>query len=287
MFEVMTVITYLKGDIFSSPAQVLVNTVNTVGVMGKGVALEFKKRYPEMFKSYERVCDKKQLEVGKLMLWKGAEKWVLMFPTKKHWRNPSKMEYIEAGLKKFTDTYIEKGITSIAFPRLGCGNGGLDWEEVRPLMERYLKRLSIPVYIYVGTYQDEQPEHMAPEPMDQWLHSNPENIGFTVLKEDLARQFSNEKTLLTDDGTWKTALWDGEGIRIKNGKETYITARELCEFWAYIRESGIISSGRLPETFAVESDLLLKILQQLGYLQPVMVSADDVDFESGYQYIRA
>lgn len=107
-----------------------------------------------MFKSYERVCDEKQLEIGKLMLWKGAEKWVLMFPTKKHWRNPSKMEYIEAGLKKFTDTYIEKGITSIAFPRLGCGNGGLDWEEVRPLMERYLKRLPIPVYIYVGTYQD-------------------------------------------------------------------------------------------------------------------------------------
>lgn len=92
-------ITYLKGDIFSSPAQVLVNTVNTVGVMGKGVALEFKKRYPAMFKSYERVCDEKQLEIGKLLLWKGPEKWVLMFPTKKHWRSPSKLEYIEAGLQ--------------------------------------------------------------------------------------------------------------------------------------------------------------------------------------------
>lgn len=124
-------ITYLKGDIFSSPAQVLVNAVNTVGVMGKGVALEFKKRYPEMFKSYERVCDEKQLEIGKLMLWRGAEKWGLMFPIKKHWRNPSRMEYIEAGLKIFADIYIEKGITSIAFPRLGCGNGGLDWKEVR------------------------------------------------------------------------------------------------------------------------------------------------------------
>ena len=163
----MVMITYLKGDIFSSPAQVLVNTVNTVGVMGKGVALEFKKRYPAMFKSYERVCDEKQLEIGKLLLWKGPEKWVLMFPTKKHWRSPSKLEYIEAGLQKFADTYVEKGIASIAFPRLGCGNGGLDWEEVRPLMERYLERLSIPVYVYVGTYQDGRLNHAVSVPMQQ------------------------------------------------------------------------------------------------------------------------
>ena len=160
-------ITYLKGDIFSSPAQVLVNTVNTVGVMGKSVALEFKKRYPAMFKSYERVCDEKQLEIGKLLLWKGPEKWVLMFPTKKHWRNPSKLEYIETGLQKFADTEVEKGIASIAFPRLGCGNGGLDWEEVRPLMERYLERLSIPVYIYVGMYQDGRLNHAVSVPIQQ------------------------------------------------------------------------------------------------------------------------
>ena len=279
-------ITYLRGDLFSSPAQVLVNAVNTVGVMGKGVALEFKKRYPEMFKSYERMCNEKQLDVGKLMLWKGPEKWVLMFPTKKHWRNPSKMEYVEAGLQKFVDTYLEKGITSAAFPRLGCGNGGLNWEEVRPLMERYLKPLLIPIYIYVGTYGDAQPEHILPEPMDQWLHSNPENIGFTVLMEDLEKRFSDETTFMMNTGTWKSARWDGAGIKIKNGEETYVTARELCEFWAYIRDSGIISNSGLPEPFEAEAELLFKLLQKLGYLQPVMTSSDGVDFESGYQYIR-
>ncbi len=161
-------ITYLKGDIFSSPAQVLVNTVNTVGVMGKGVALEFKKRYPEMFSAYERVCKAKQLEIGKLFLWKGPEKWVLMFPTKVHWRNPSKIEYIEAGLQKFSATYADKGITSAAFPRL---------KQVQPLMEQYLKNLPIPIYIYVGSYQDQIPEHIEPEPMERWLHTHPENIG--------------------------------------------------------------------------------------------------------------
>lgn len=283
----MIMITYLKGDIFSSPAQVLVNTVNTVGVMGKGVALEFKKRYPEMFKSYERVCNDKQLEIGKLLLWKGPDKWVLMFPTKQHWRNPSKLEYIEAGLQKFADTYMEKGITSAAFPRLGCGNGGLDWEKVRPLMERYLKPLLIPVYIYVGTYGDAQPEHMMLEPMDQWLHSNPENIGFTVLREDLEKQFSNETTLLMDDGTWESAYWDGAGIRIKNGGEAYVTAQELCEFWVYVRDSRIVSGNGLSEQFGAESELLFKLLQRLGYVQPVMTSSDGVEFGNGYQYIRA
>ena len=83
-------IKYVEGDIFNSPAQVLVNTVNTVGVMGKGIALGFKKRYPEMFSKYRVACEKKKLTIGRLMIWYGADHWVLLFPTKEHWRNPSK-----------------------------------------------------------------------------------------------------------------------------------------------------------------------------------------------------
>ena len=140
---------YLKGDLFSSPAHVLVNTVNTVGVMGKGIALEFKNRYPEMFKVYQKTCDDKLFDIGKLLLWKMNEKWILLFPTKKHWRSPSKLTYIEKGLEKFVQSYEKLGIESIAFPKLGCGNGGLDWDDVRPIMEKYLKNLPIPVYIYI------------------------------------------------------------------------------------------------------------------------------------------
>ena len=212
-------ITYLKGDIFSSPAQVLVNTVNTVGVMGKGVALEFKKRYPEMFSAYERVCKAKQLEIGKLFLWKGPEKWVLMFPTKVHWRNPSKIEYIEAGLQKFSATYADKGITSAAFPRLGCGNGGLDWKQVQPLMEQYLKNLPIPIYIYVGSYQDQIPEHIEPEPMERWLHTHPGNIGFAVLEEDLKKNFSQEVILPLKNGKYGRAQWSEDGIILKMARK--------------------------------------------------------------------
>ncbi|MBQ7522725.1 MAG: macro domain-containing protein [Clostridia bacterium] len=142
-------LTYLKGDLLSSPAQVQVNTVNTAGVMGKGIALQFKKKYPEMFIVYQRVCEKQQLDTGELYLWKSPEKWVLMFPTKKHWRNPSRMEYIESGLQKFVDNYEKFGIESIAFPKLGCGNGGLEWSVVKPVMEKYLRPLPINIYIYL------------------------------------------------------------------------------------------------------------------------------------------
>ena len=142
---------YIEGNIFESSTQVLVNAFNTVGVMGKGIALTFKKLYPEMYKSYRTFCEHKQFQIGQLYLYKSTNKWILNFPTKIHWRNPSKLEYIELGLKKFANSYKEKGINSIAFPTLGCGNGGLDFEkEVRPLMEKYLANLpDIDIYVYL------------------------------------------------------------------------------------------------------------------------------------------
>ena len=145
---------YLKGNIFSSPAEVIVNPVNVFGVMGKGLAAEFKRRYPAMFKRYKKFCDNKSFSVGQLFISREADYSVLLFPTKKHWRGGSKLEYVEAGLKKFVDTYGQKGINSIAFPKLGCGYGGLKWEDVRPLMEKYLRELPIDIYVYLDNEQD-------------------------------------------------------------------------------------------------------------------------------------
>lgn len=136
--------------IFDSDAQTLVNTINCVGVMGKGIALEFKNKYPEMFDKYKSFCDKGVFKPGVLWIYKAEDgKWVLNFPTKIDWRNPSKIEYIEEGLKKFVEIWEEKGIKSIAFPLLGCSNGGLDANEVIPLMEKYLNKCEgLKVYIY-------------------------------------------------------------------------------------------------------------------------------------------
>ncbi|PJF30997.1 MAG: hypothetical protein CUN51_05830 [Candidatus Thermofonsia Clade 1 bacterium] len=142
-------IIYVEESLFNSPAQVLVNTVNTVGVMGKGVAKEFKRRYPQMAERYRELCERGLLTVGKLWLYRAPDKWILNFPTKKHWRERSRLKYIESGLQKFVATYRSRGITSISFPMLGCGNGQLNWDEVRPVMERYLKGLPIPTYIHL------------------------------------------------------------------------------------------------------------------------------------------
>lgn len=142
-------ISYVSGNLFQSPAQVLVNTVNTVGVMGKGIAFDFKRLFPEMYQQYRELCEQNQFKIGMLWLYKSPNKWVLNFPTKKHWRHPSHVEYIEAGLQKFVNSYTNLGIHSIAFPSLGCGNGQLDFEtQVKPLMEKYLRNLPIEVFIY-------------------------------------------------------------------------------------------------------------------------------------------
>lgn len=141
-------IKFIKGNIFNSKCQTLVNTVNCKGFMGKGLALEFQTRYPEMVKEYVALCESGALQVGKLWLYTRQKPWVLNFPTKDHWRMPSKLEYIEAGLKKFCNTYSEKKITSIAFPELGTHNGGLDWVVVKKCMEQHLRDLPIDVEIY-------------------------------------------------------------------------------------------------------------------------------------------
>lgn len=132
----------VKGKtIFESDAQTLVNTINCVGVMGKGIALEFKNRYPEMFDKYKSFCDKGIFKPGVLWIYKAADgKKILNFPTKIDWKNPSKVEYIEEGLKKFVEIWQEKEIKSIAFPLLGCSNGGLDADEIIPLMQKYLEK---------------------------------------------------------------------------------------------------------------------------------------------------
>ena len=143
----------VNGNIFTSECQTLVNTVNCQGVMGAGIALEFKLRMPEMYDQYVEICRKGQIDIGRSWLYKPPpgsreERWVLNFPTKRHWRYPSKFQYLEAGLEEFLGTYENEGIESIAFPILGASNGGLDEEESLSVMRSYLKRCDIPVEIY-------------------------------------------------------------------------------------------------------------------------------------------
>lgn len=137
-----------KGSMFSSRCQTLVNTVNWVGIMGAGIALECRPRYPLMFAQYANLCADAKLDFGRLWIYRAPGRWVLNFPTKQHWRHRSRVEYLHLGLQKFMDTYEARGITSVAFPLLGAQNGGLRPDESLALMLRYLGQCSIPVEIY-------------------------------------------------------------------------------------------------------------------------------------------
>lgn len=139
----------LIGNLFDSDAQTLVNTVNCVGIMGKGIALEFRKRFPEMFQDYVARCERGEVRLRQPYLHRTLlPPWVLNFPTKDHWRSVAKLDDIVRGLEYLLAHYEEWGITSLAVPPLGCGEGQLEWRVVGPTLYRYLARMSIPVGLY-------------------------------------------------------------------------------------------------------------------------------------------
>ena len=145
----MTTFKALIGDLFESRAQVLVNTVNCVGVMGKGVAEQFAKRFPGMLEDYQRRCQQKDVRLGEPYLYEdGSGVRIVNFPTKDHWRSSSRLADIDRGLDYLVAHAGKWGITSIALPPLGCGNGGLEWSEVGPLIHRKLHNLPIDVEVY-------------------------------------------------------------------------------------------------------------------------------------------
>lgn len=165
-----------NGDMFFSTLQTLTVSVNTVGIMGKGLASRAKYQFPDVYVQYQDLCRKKALQLGKPALYKRDSdlvtndypdivdgKWFLLFPTKDHWKNDSRIEPIEEGLKWLLDNYKKLGIESLAIPALGCGLGNLTWGEVGPLMCKYLSQLDITCTIYLPQDKEIPEEHLSPD----------------------------------------------------------------------------------------------------------------------------
>ena len=280
-------ITYVDFSLFDSPAKVLVNTVNTVGVMGKGIAKEFKSIYPEMFIEYQQFCESGRLNVGDLWVYKTPHKWVLNFPTKKHWRSPSNPEYLEAGLKKFAQVYQEARITSVSFPQLGCGNGELDWTEVKPLMEEYLKGLPIEIFIHV-VYSDSgfKPEHRVPRATKEWLKREPESLAFTEFWDDLVGIVGTERQFYTlDGGEFFSAklLGDEEDARIEIGdveQPVSFSKEQLLDLWQQIRDLGICIPQIMPSGLDFHSRYIVRLLAELDYFDRISQAESDLKLKS-------
>lgn len=256
-------ITFLETSVFDSPAQTLVNTVNTVGVMGKGIAKEFKSRYPAMYSEYRLLCDEHQLGIGGLHMWRGDKRWVLNFPTKTTWRLPSKIEYVKLGLEKFVESYARLGITSISFPPLGCGNGNLDWKDVRPVMESYLKRVTIQVYIHdVQVREGFVAEHLedgAAAPED-----------FVSFWNDLSKVIKSNKGVFftLSDGRYAVEEFDeGEIVVNKDGRRRRIDRQLVEESWTSLREQCLTNQSFPDENTRRLKSYLFPIIAELPYVR--------------------
>ena len=273
-------IRYVDSPLFESPARVLVNTVNTVGVMGKGVALEFKKRFPEMYRLYRDHCKAGRLRVGRLWLYRTPRRWVLNFPTKAHWRSPSKTEYIRVGLKKFVATYQDRGIDSISFPLLGCGNGRLDFDtQVRPLMEEYLRSLPIPVYVH---RRRESSGFVAEH--EQWdLFSSTGPPGsFDEMWGHLLRLRKDDlhlRTFTTKSPFRLTAVTDNNLVFDRlHGSRVHIPAEDVRSLWQRLNNTGTVLSREAPGRIGREYSLVFPLMAQLPYVSRVTLSDDYDDF---------
>lgn len=248
--------------------------------MGAGIAKEFKRIYPEMFQEYQHVCERNQLAPGQLWLYKTGVKWVLNFPTKKHWRQPSRPEYIDAGLKKFVDTFSTQGITSISFPLLGCGNGDLDWEtQVKPLMEKHLKPLPIEVFIHLHRPDPFVPEHRDPEATKRWLRSEPEALAFAEVWEDLAHLIDNGKQFdfVAGSGHFNVHLTQNpeDGLNLEDGGQSIFIAKDaLVSLWQNIRGVGFCSPQKMPSGLDAYGAYVVAVLSHLPYLKPVLLSRE-------------
>lgn len=265
---------FIHSSILDSQAQTVVNTVNTVGVMGKGLAQAFREKYPAMFHTYKQLCDNNQFSVGQLWLWRGANQWVLNFPTKKHWRNPSRLEYIESGLKKFVANYESRGIREISFPRLGCGNGGLNWEDVRPLMEKYLGDLPIPIYIHDFEADIGSPEHKLA------FMGKPYRRSFDALLEDLRQicsAFGGLFNTVANKTSFRVVVTDEGSLNFidsKNEVNIAVSTDELYEAWVMLINGPLVES-RLVGEAKNASEYLLGLLASLPYARAVQLVGKD------------
>lgn len=210
------------GNILESDAQALVNTVNTVGVMGKGIALQFRKAFPEMFEEYERLCKTNELQPGRMHVFdRGstlAPRYIINFPTKRHWKARSRLDDIVAGLDALVDELQSRRITSVAIPPLGCGHGGLDWAEVRPLIERAMDRVpEVEALIYAP--------NGAPEPSA--IVNRTERPAMTPTRANMLRLLSEysilgyDLTLLEVQKILYFLQVAGEPLRLKFTKHHY------------------------------------------------------------------
>jgi O-acetyl-ADP-ribose deacetylase (regulator of RNase III) len=218
-----SMITEAHGNLLASDVDALVNTVNTVGVMGKGIALQFKRAYPDMFKAYERAAKADELRLGKMHVWPtnqmSGARFIINFPTKKHWKARSRLADISAGLEDLVRVIQDLGIRSIAIPPLGCGNGGLRWDDVRPIIWKAFASLpEVDVVVYPP---GEQPKASEMKSTGEAPAMTPGRAALVALINRYAELALTNPTLVESQKLMYFLQEAGEPLRLRYQKHMY------------------------------------------------------------------
>jgi O-acetyl-ADP-ribose deacetylase (regulator of RNase III) len=260
------ILTVLDGDIFTSPAQTLVNPVNTVGAMGAGLAQDFKRLMPSMFEAYRQACQADEFSPGQLLLYRTPHKWILNFPTRRHWRASVKLETIEQGLLKFAASFAEQGIVSASFPLLG--EEALGWEQVWPLFVSILGHLPLMIYLHPQAEQTT----LSGQALRRWLVTPPRVPPFVAWWRDLLRHLRREPHLLAQDVAYQAVLpKEGQkpGLRLlsPSGEALYLSESALRELWAYVVQVGYVLPHALPLHLDAHGPLIVALLARSRLLR--------------------
>lgn len=212
-----------EGNLLNAPVEALVNTVNTVGVMGKGIALQFKRAYPAMFRDYVAATKRGEIELGKMHVWHasalGGPDFIINFPTKSHWRSASTLADIGAGLDDLARVIEREGIRSVALPPLGCGLGGLDWSDVEPLIRDKLgdlERVEIHLYPPAGSPPAAEMRTAEPKP-----RMTPGRAALVVLVDSYSRVAVEGATAVAIQKLMYFLQEAGEPLRLRFSKNLY------------------------------------------------------------------
>ncbi len=269
-------LTYVEGDLLTSPAHTLVNPVNVVGVMGQGLALHFKQVYPAMFAAYQTACHTGAIAVGRPWLYPTSRKWIVNFPTKRHWRHVSRLDDIEAGLRTLARTGVDAGMDSIAFPALGCGNGALAWHDVRPLMERYLRPLPMDVFIYPPKPPRSRPEPQVPVAICEWLRSEPLSLSASQVWADLVAVARRHFTVLIAEVPGFALGPPSQQLQFESaGQAVPLWETDFEGLWDIVYTHGFLDQSVLRQWLGFDTARVLwDLLIQLPYLDVVHTAHD-------------
>jgi hypothetical protein len=269
-------IVYVYGDMFYSPARVLLNPVNTVGTMGGDIDGDFKRFYPDMYERYRTLCEEDAFDIGQFYLYKTPHKWVINMPIRKHFRAHAKLEYIQKGLQKIANNYAELGITSLSMPALD--EDDLAWEDVNDMVVGMLGSLPLTVYVHRaliadgierhphGNLQPMQPRHVRA--IRTWLQHIPQPITYAQIMSDLGK-------LAQTTSHWRSVQGETFRLRINQPKgkgqqslkitptkhePVFLSGTALRDLWRYVRRAGYVFPDYLPSGLAEHSDYLVAIL---------------------------